>query len=115
MTMRASLQLLVLLLVALNLQCLYAKYYLVETDGKASSVHRKNIGNQKVKTETGNAKHKGKKTGGVRDRNKALKPPRKYQSMILKETIRESHLSPISYPKTTTSTLNMFLCAADIF
>ena len=36
-TMRAAPWMLVLLLVALHLQCLYTKYYLVETDGEAVS------------------------------------------------------------------------------
>ena len=40
MTMTAGQRMLVLLLVALHLQCLYTKYYLVETNGKAASVHR---------------------------------------------------------------------------
>ena len=86
MTMRASLRLVVLLLVALNLQCLYAKYYLVETDGKAASVHRNHKENTKhlsssktSKAKTGSVKRKGKKTGRARDRNKALTKPGKYQ------------------------------------
>ena len=81
-TMTASPRLLVLLLVALHLQCLYTKYYLVETDGKAASVRRNHIENTKhiasssktynAKAKTGSAKRKGKKTGRARGRNKAL-------------------------------------------
>ena len=73
--MRASLQLLVLLLVALNLQCLYAKYYLVETDGKASSVHRKNIGNPKHVVSSHKTSKIKTKTGKTRRRKKALSHP----------------------------------------
>ena len=90
MTMRASPRLLVLLLVALHLQCLYTKYYLVETDGKAASVHRNHKENTKhlsssktSKAKTGSVKRKGKKTGRARDRNKALTKPGKYQLLIL--------------------------------
>ena len=62
-TMMASPRLLVLLLVALHLQCLYTKYYLVETDGKAASVHKKHIGSPKhvlSKTKTGKARRRKK-------------------------------------------------------
>ena len=64
---------LVLLLVALHLQCLYTKYYLVKTDGKAASVprnHKENIkhksSSKTSKVKPGSAKHKDKKTGRVR-------------------------------------------------
>ena len=80
--MTASPWLLVLMLVGLHLQCLYTKYYLVETDGKAASVRRNRIENTKhiatssktynAKAKTGSAKRKGKKTGRARGRNKAL-------------------------------------------
>ena len=80
--MMASPRMLVLLLVALHLQCLYTKYYLVETDRKAASVRRNQIENTKhiatssktynAKAKTGSAKRKGKKTGRARGRNKAL-------------------------------------------
>ena len=98
--MMASPRLLVLLLVALHLQCLYTKYYLVETDGKAASVHRNYIENTKhvvssrkiSKAKTGSAKRKGKKTGRARSRNKALTKPGKYQIIILNKTIYESYL-----------------------
>ena len=81
--MNATPRLLVLLLVALHLQCLYTQYYLVETEGKAASLHRNHKENTKhvaassskttkAKTKTGSAKRKGKKTGRVRGRNKAL-------------------------------------------
>ena len=78
--MTASPRLLFLLLVALHLQCLYAKYYLVKTDGKAASVQKKNIRINKhgvssrktSKPKTGSAKRKDKKTGRIRHRNKAL-------------------------------------------
>ena len=43
-TMTASPRMLVLLLVALHLQPHYSKYYLVETDGKYASVHKKHMG-----------------------------------------------------------------------
>ena len=62
-TMRASPRMLVLLLVALHLQCLYTKYYLVKTDGKAASVHKKHIGSPKhvlSKTKTGKARRRKK-------------------------------------------------------
>ena len=101
-TMRASPRLLVLMLVALHLQCLYTKYYLVETDGKAASVHRNHKENTKhlsssktSKAKAGGVKRKGKKTGRARDRNKALTKPGKYQLLILNETIHESYLFPI--------------------
>ena len=71
--MNASPRLLVLLFVALHLQCLYTKYYLVETDSKASRVHRnhkENIKHQSSsktsKVKPGSARHKDKKTGRVR-------------------------------------------------
>ena len=90
--MTASSRMLVLLPVALHLQCLYTKYYLVETDGKAASMPRNHIENTKhiasssktynAKAKTGSAKRKGKKTGRVRGRNKALSPPGKYQLLI---------------------------------
>ena len=71
--MNASPRMLVLLLVALHLQCLYAKYYLVKTDGKAASVHRnhkENIKHQSSsktsKVKPGSARNKDKKTGKVR-------------------------------------------------
>ena len=86
MTMRASPRLLVLLLVALHLKSFSTKYYLVETDGKAASVHRNHKENTKhlsssktSKAKTGSVKRKGKKTGRARDRNKALTKPGKYQ------------------------------------
>ena len=86
MTMRASLRLVVLLLVALHLKSYSTKYYLVETDGKAASVHRNHKENTKhlsssktSKAKTGSVKRKGKKTGRARDRNKALTKPGKYQ------------------------------------
>ena len=82
MTMRASLRLLVLLLVALHLKSFSTKYYLVETDGKAASMPWNHIENTKhiasssktynAKAKTGSAKRKGKKTGRARGRNKAL-------------------------------------------
>ena len=85
MTMRASLRLVVLLLVALHLKSFSTKYYLVETDGKAASVHRNHKENTKhlsssktSKAKTGSVKRKGKKTR-ARDRNKALTKPGKYQ------------------------------------
>ena len=81
-TMNAAPRMLVLLHVALHLQCLYTKYYLVETDGKAASMPRNHIENTKhiasssktynAKAKTGSAKRKGKKTGRARGRNKAL-------------------------------------------
>ena len=81
MTMRASLRLVVLLLVALHLKSYSTKYYLVETDGKAASVHRNHKENTKhlsssktSEAKTGSVKRKGKKTG-----NKALTKPGKYQ------------------------------------
>ena len=86
MTMRASLRLLVLLLVSLHLKSYSTKYYLVETDGKAASVHRNHKENTEhlsssktSKAKTGSVKRKGKKTGRARDRNKALTKPGKYQ------------------------------------
>ena len=92
--MGASQRMLVLLLVALHLQCLYTKYYLVKTDGKAARVHRKNIRNPKhvvsssktgsaksVDKKTGRVRRKRKETGRVRTRNKALSPPGKYVSI----------------------------------
>ena len=70
--MMAAPWMLVLLLVALHLQCLYTKYYLVKTDGKAARVHRKNIRNPKH----GVSSHKTKtKTGKGQRRNKALIHP----------------------------------------
>ena len=85
-TMRASLRLLVLLLVALHLKSYSTKYYLVKTNGKAASVHRnhkedtKHLSSSKTsKAKTGSVKRKGKKTGRARDRNKALTKPGKYQ------------------------------------
>ena len=106
--MRAAPRMIVLLLVALHLQCLYTKYYLVETDGKAASVHRNHKENTKhlsssktSKAKTGSVKRKGKKTGRARDRNKALTKPGKYQIMILiiilTETIHNL-ISIQSYP-----------------
>ena len=88
--MRAAPRLLVLLLVALPLQCLYTKYYLVETNGRPASVHKKNIripkhdvsSRKPSKAKTGSAKREDKKTGRVRGRNKALSPPGKYQLLI---------------------------------
>ena len=84
-TMRASLRLVVLLLVALHLKSYSTKYYLVETDGKAASVHRNHKENTKhlsssktSEDKTGSVKRKGKKTGRARDRNKALTKPGKY-------------------------------------
>ena len=77
--MTASPRLLVLLLVALHLQCLYAKYYLVETEGEAVSEPKKNTENtkhvvassktSKAKIETGRVRHKIKKNGRVRRKN----------------------------------------------
>ena len=77
--MNASPRLLVLLFVALHLQCLDTKYYLVNTDGKAASVHRKSVENtknvvsstktSKATTKTGSAKRKHKKTARVRQKN----------------------------------------------
>ena len=73
MTMRASLRLVVLLLVALHLKSYSTKYYLVETDGKAASVHRnhkENIKHQSSsktsKVKPGSARNKDKETGKVR-------------------------------------------------
>ena len=92
---------LVLLLVALHLQCLYAKYYLVKTDGKAASVHRNHkqgVSSSKT-SKTDIVKHKDKRTGRARGRNKALAKQGKYQIMILiiilNEKIHESYLYPI--------------------
>ena len=88
--MMAAPRLLVLLLVALHLQCLYTKYYLVKTDAKAANLQRKNIripkhdvsSRKPSKAKTGSAKREDKKTGRVRGRNKALSPPGKYQLLI---------------------------------
>ena len=89
-TMNASPWLLVLLLVALHLQCLYTKYYLVETGGRAASMPEKSIENtnpvvsssKTSRAKTGSAKRKDKKTGRGRGRNKALTQPGKYQLLI---------------------------------
>ena len=61
---------LVFMLLSLHLQCLYTKYYLVETDGEAARVHKKHGGSpkhvvslhktSKIKTKTGNAKRRKK-------------------------------------------------------
>ena len=71
--MVASPRMLVLLLVTLHLQPHYSKYYLVETDGKAASVHRnhkENIKHQSSsktsKVKPGSARNMDKKTGKVR-------------------------------------------------
>ena len=76
--MRASPRLLVLLLVALHLQCLYTKYYLVETDGKAASLPQKHariskhgVSSRKTsQAKTGSARPKDKKSGRVRRKYK---------------------------------------------
>ena len=83
--MTAAPRLLVLVLVALHLQCLYTKYYLVETDGEAVSVHRNHKENTKqvasssktseAKTKTGSTMRKNQVTGRIRGRNKALSQP----------------------------------------
>ena len=56
--MRAAPRLLVLLLVALQLQTHYAKYYLIKTDGEAVSVPKKHIGSKTFKTKTKTGKFK---------------------------------------------------------
>ena len=50
--MTAAPRLLVLLLVALQLQTHYTKYYLVKTDGESVSVPKKHIGSKTFKTKT---------------------------------------------------------------
>ena len=56
--MTAAPRLLVLLLVALQLQTHYAKYYLIKTDGEAVSVPKKHIGSKTFKTKTKTGKFK---------------------------------------------------------
>ena len=73
--MRAAQWMLVFLLVALHLQCLYTKYYLVETDGEAARVHKKNIRIPKHRVSSHKTSKTKTKTGKGQSRNKALLHP----------------------------------------
>ena len=74
-TMTSSPRLLVLLLVALHLQCLYTKYYLVKTGGRPARVHRKNIRIPKHGVHSHKTSKTKTKTDKVQRRNKALLHP----------------------------------------
>ena len=73
--MTAGQRMLVLLLVALHLQCLYTKYYLVNTDGRPATLHKKNIRIPKHRVSSHKTSKTKTKTDKGQRRNKALSHP----------------------------------------
>ena len=74
-TMVASPRMLLLLLVTLHLQPHYSKYYLVETDGKAASVHKKLMGSPEHIVSAHRTSKTRTKTGKTLRRKKAHSHP----------------------------------------